>query len=489
MRDLNSRLYRDTGDVCGKSESSPAKSLYRMNRAEADKLPDERTCACGVSCASNAWNVNFSNGNVNNNNKNNTNYVRCVHFLNAKNILENKSIYNAYVDCRRRKRGTANEQEFERKIASNLVTLTKELQSGKYSPGKSICFVVRNPKPREVFAADFRDRIVHHLIVRRLEPYWERVFICDSYACRKGKGTLAAVDRIAHNVRSITENGRKRAYFLQLDVANFFMSINRDILWGLLEKGLEKQFRSNPEEKENIRKILRILVFHNPTESYIDKAKPYEWDLVPPNKSLFHCGRNVGLPIGNLTSQFFANVYLNELDQFVKHVLKAKYYVRYVDDFVIMHERKEQLSEWYEIIKKFLADRLNLRLKKAVKLAGISTGINFLGYVQHVHYRLVRRRVINNFKKKLEKWARKEKAGRFGWSELCDIRSLFNSYLSHSAKANAHRIFNKVLKDNKWIFKYFDFRGCKVVLKPEFKAEREKQIWDFIKGGQNGEIY
>ena len=491
MRDLNLRLYRDTRDVYGKSESSPAESPYQMTRAEADKFPDLRTHGGRlVLRASNAWNVNFnSSGNVNNNNKNNTNYARCVRFLNAKNILEEKSVYNAYVDCRRRKRGTANEQEFEKRVSSNLVSLTKELQNGTYKPGKSICFVVKNPKPREVFAADFRDRIVHHLIVRRLEPYWERVFIYDSYACRKGKGTLAAVDRIAHNVRSITENGRTRAYFLQLDVANFFMSINRDILWGLLEKGLEKQFRSNPEEKENVRKILRILVYHNPTESYIDKAKPYEWDLVPPNKSLFHCDRNVGLPIGNLTSQFFANVYLNELDQFVKHVLKAKYYVRYVDDFVIMHERKEQLSEWYEIIKKFLADRLNLRLKKAVKLAGISTGINFLGYVQHVHYRLVRRRVINNFKMKLEKWARKEKAGKFGWSDLCDIRSLLNSYLSHSAKANARRIFNKVLTANKWILKYFDIRGCKVVLKPEFKAEREKQIWDFIKGGQNGEIY
>lgn len=463
MRDLNLRLYRDTRDVYGKSESSPAESPYQMTRAEADKFPDLRTHGGRlVLRASNAWNVNFnSSGNVNNNNKNNTNYARCVRFLNAKNILEEKSIHNAYVDCRRRKRGTANEQEFEKRVSSNLVSLTKELQNGTYSPGKSVCFVVKNPKPREVFAADFRDRIVHHLIVRRLEPYWEKVFIFDSYACRKGKGTLAAVDRVAHFIRSITKNGKKRAYFLQLDVANFFMSINRDILWKLLEKGLDRQFREESEEKENIRKLLKILVFHDPTENYINKARPEEWAMVPPQKSLFHSGGR-GLPIGNLTSQFFANVYLNTLDQFVKHTLKARYYVRYVDDFIILHESKEQLSKWLEIIRNFLEERLELKLKKAVKLAPLSCGINFLGYVQHVFYRLVRRRVINNFAQKLEGWRKKAAKRKLDLSELAEVRSLLNSYLSHAAKAKARTIFNKVLNLNKWIWNYFEFQKSKV---------------------------
>ena len=132
---------------------------------------------------------------------------RC-HAVTERAFLSPSNIFKAYIDCRKRKRSTVNAQKFERNLCTNIVSLTKSLQSGNYEPGKSICFVVRNPKPREVFAADFKDRIVHHLVVRFLEQHWEKVFIHDSYACRKNKGTLAAVERVAHNMRSITQNGK-----------------------------------------------------------------------------------------------------------------------------------------------------------------------------------------------------------------------------------------------------------------------------------------
>ena len=415
-----------------------------------------------------------------------------------------------------------NAQNFERNLCTNIVSLTKSLQSGNYEPGKSICFVVRNPKPREVFAADFKDRIVHHLVVRFLEQHWEKVFIHDSYACRKNKGTLAAVERVAHNMRSITQNGKKRAYFMQLDVKNFFMSIDKEILWKLLEKGLKKQLgiRKNAENSvqmtifdidsaekeenfEQISKILKTLLFHEPTKDYINKSTKREWSWVPPEKSLFNAGNGKGLPIGNLTSQFFANVYLNELDQFIKHVLKIKYYVRYVDDFVIMHEDKEQLRTWLAAIKEFLKEKLGLTLKNEVKVAPLSNGINFLGYVQHIFYRLVRRRVVNNFRNKLGFFSTeiidnndnvdsppvkiskcrnfeistKETAATTRTSGAIEkLRSVLTSYLAYSSKANSFRIVLKTLHPHQWLKDFFRLKRTKAEILESLASSRREAV-------------
>lgn len=426
-----------------------------------------------------------------------------------------------------------NAQKFERKLCTNIVSLTKLLQSGNYEPGKSICFVVRNPKPREVFAADFKDRIVHHLVVRFLEQHWEKVFIHDSYACRKNKGTLAAVERVAHNMRSITQNGKKRAYFMQLDVKNFFMSIDREILWKFLEKGLKKQLgvRKNYENRvqmtifdidsaekeqnfEQISKILKTLLFHEPTKDYINKSTKREWSWVPPEKSLFNAGDGKGLPIGNLTSQFFANVYLNELDQFIKHVLKVKYYVRYVDDFVIMHEDKEQLRTWLAAVKEFLKEKLGLTLKNEVKVAPLSNGINFLGYVQHIFYRLVRRRVVNNFRNKLRELenpsqsllrqaqqptalpnkgepsknlpltqgevSRSDGEGKQFFALLTKLRSVLTSYLAYSSKANSFRIVIKTLHPHQWLKQFFKLYRTKASFIEDITLENKKFITNFF---------
>jgi len=151
-------------------------------------------------------------------------------------------IHEAYLDCRRRKRGTANALRFEMNQAGHLLDLEEELNSGSYRPSRSVCFVNLRPKPREIFAADFRDRVVHHLFVREIERHWERVFIHDSYACRPGKGTHAAVDRLEEFVRSVTRGGRSRAWFLQFDVHNFFMSIDREILFRMIDGGLGRQY-------------------------------------------------------------------------------------------------------------------------------------------------------------------------------------------------------------------------------------------------------
>ncbi|MBR6421925.1 reverse transcriptase [bacterium] len=397
-------------------------------------------------------------------------------------FLASRNIYKAYVSCRRRKRNTANARKFDMRFSQNIVRLTRALQSGKYTPGKSICFVVRNPKPREVFAADFKERIVHHLLVEELEKYWEKIFIFDSFACRKGKGNLAAVERVAHFMRSVTDNGRRRAFFLQIDIASFFMSIDKAILWQLLKKGMEKQFKE-PGKAEQVAGIAKTLLFHDPTKKYYNKAKASEWKLVPDKKSLFHCEQGKGLPIGNLTSQFFANVYLNELDQYAKHTLKIRCYVRYVDDIVVIHESKNKLAEYFNKIKVFLREKLKLKLKPAVKLAGLSCGINFLGYVQHVFYRLPRRRVLNNVRNTMQKWDFVRKIKEFDFEDLKKLRSSINSYLSYMAHASAKKAVKRFFQEYSWVLEYFKLLPGKVVLKDEIINAEKQRIYKKVYGG------
>ncbi len=275
-------------------------------------------------------------------------------------------------------------------MLTNLFDLALDLQKGRYQPSRSVCFVTRSPKLREVFAADFRDRIVHHLVVRELEKIWEPRFIYDSYASRKGKGIHSAVDRLQGFMRKVTRNGKRAGFFLQLDIRSFFMSIDKRILFSLFDR--------DRKTSDVLRWVLSVLIFHDPTTNYCFKGNGRLLDAIPPHKTLFKTGLYKGLPIGNLTSQFFANVYLNELDQFVKHELKCRFYLRYVDDFILLAESEDQLLKWRQALSGFLEDHLALRLRGGDRVRRVSDGADFLGYVTRPGYRLVRKRVVNNFK-------------------------------------------------------------------------------------------
>lgn len=254
------------------------------------------------------------------------------------------------------------------------------------------------PKLREIFAADFRDRIVHHLLVGTLEPDWERIFIHDSYACRTGKGVHKAVDRLQSFLLRATANGTRPAWYLQLDVHNYFMSMDKDVLWRLLGPRIHDA---------NVAWLTRLLVYHDCTRDYVYKGRPGLLARVPPHKSLLQCPPGKGLPIGNLNSQFFANVYLNSLDQFVKHDLKCRHYLRYCDDFVLVSRDPDELRAWRGAIAAFLAERLLLRLNdQRERLRPVADGVDFLGYVVRPHYRLARRRVVSRMHERLAAFER-----------------------------------------------------------------------------------
>jgi RNA-directed DNA polymerase len=303
----------------------------------------------------NAWNVNMNNGNVNNNNKNNNNYVwpvRSDH--DALRLFSFKNIYRQYLKCRKNKRGTINALRFEANCEENLIDLQRVLVDRTYYPSRSVCFMAVKPKLREIFAADFRDRIVDHVLVDYLESIWEPKFIFDSYACRKNKGIHLAVKRLQGFLRKVTRNGSRQAFYLQLDIKNFFMSIDKDILYQIIAEKIRD---------ESILWLAGLLIYHNCTKDYILKGDMDYLRKIAPQKSLFYTMGRKGLPIGNLSSQFFANLYLNELDQFVKHHLKCRYYLRYCDDFVMLSEERDKLIKWKAEVERFLAERLKLRLK------------------------------------------------------------------------------------------------------------------------------
>ncbi len=209
-------------------------------------------------------------------------------------------VYGAYLDCRRTKRNSLSALAFEVDHEANLLMLVDELREGRYKPGTSVCFYTRKPKCREIFAAHFRDRIVHHLVFKKISPVWEKIFIHHSYACRSGKGTHAAANAVQKFLRMATSNGVRRAWYLKLDIKNFFMSIDREILFKMLISKCPQGY---------LQELLKTLVFHDPTGDYELQDRQGFGKMLPMHKSLFYTKPTCGLPIGNLTSQFFANVY------------------------------------------------------------------------------------------------------------------------------------------------------------------------------------
>ena len=354
-----------------------------------------------------------------------------------------KNLHEAYLSCRKRKRNTINALRFEERILDNLFELGAALAEGSYTPSRSVCFIAKQPKHREIFAADFRDRVVHHLLVPRLEEIFEPKFIHDSFACRTGKGTHAAVQRLQQFMNSVTRRGEVSAWFLQLDIRSFFMSMDREILLGMLARHVR-----DPRLLE----LAALIVRNDCTRDFVYKGDPRLLQGIPPHKSLFHIPKGKGLPIGNLTSQFFGNVYLNELDQFVKHILKARFYLRYVDDFVLLHTDREMLMHYQEQISLFLTQRLALELKAEQTIKRVSEGANFLGYIVRPDYSLVRGRVAGNLRARLRMYGDELMQGtknihlHLHEEPLRRLRQTLASYLGHFKHANARTLTRSIFE-------------------------------------------
>ena len=352
-----------------------------------------------------------------------------VKLMMIESSLTIEAVFDAYFDCRKYKRNSINQLRFEADLESNLVGLYRDLVSGNYKIGRSIAFVVTRPKIREVWAADFRDRVVHHVIYKAIFDRFHRRFIRDSYACIPGRGTHDGLRRVSSFARSITRNWTRPAYCLKADVANFFNSIDRRTVIDLAERHVHEEW---------LRVLIRQVTLHDPRPGAIMRSPVSLFAQVPRHKSLLHAPDGKGLPIGNLTSQFFANLYMNELDQYVKHGLKAEYYGRYVDDVVLFHEDTDVLNMWYKQMDDFIQSKLGLRLhpnKKHINRA--DAGIDFTGFIIKPGRTYLRQTSLSNCKQKIRAWERS--GSPVDPATLEKVSHSLNSYLGLFRQVNGYK--------------------------------------------------
>ena len=327
--------------------------------------------------------------------------VNCVSADSVSDEILRDEIFRAYFCARANKRNTQSQVRFERSLSVNLMSLYRDVRNRNYRPLRSMCFIIHDPVQREVFAASFRDRIIHHYLYNQLEPIFEPAFIYDSYSCRKGKGTLFGIERLEHHIRSCSENYHKQCFALKLDIEGYFMKMDRSLLFDILLFRIDSLASCGrlPSgfDYDTVLFLLRQVVFLDPTKGCRIKGQLSDWRGLPDSKSLFKSAPGCGLPIGNLTSQLFSNVYLNELDQYVKRNLGFHHYGRYVDDFYIIDESCDRLSAAVPLIAEFLHSRLRLNLNyRKVKIFPVECGVPFLGAVispdgRHLNRRSIRR--------------------------------------------------------------------------------------------------
>jgi len=292
---------------------------------------------------------------------------------------------------------------FSLRFMDNILKLHRDLVEKIYRHGPYHAFEINDPKPRNIHKASVRDRIIHHAVYRILYPYFDKKFIYDSYSCRNDKGTHKAIDRFRFMARKASRNNTRTAWILKGDIRKFFATINHQILKDILRRHVED---------DNIFRLLEEIIDSFHTENSI----------------------TVGLPLGNVTSQLFVNVYMNEFDQFLKQKLKIRYCIRYADDFVILSDNKQYLENLIPQIAEFLKIKLDLLLnEKKVFIQPLFRGVDFLGWVHFPYHRILRTTTKRRMFKRLKQHRTKETMA---------------SYLDLLKHGNTYKLIKRISEDN-----------------------------------------
>ena len=406
-----------------------------------------------------AWNVNFNNGNANYNHQNNNGRVRAVRSVSpsasgeyqgaTQGEVSFRDLHTSWQRARRQKVPSQNQLQFESQWIDGLLELQQQINGGQWQPRATTCFIATKPKARQIHAPDFADRIVHHWLVPQLEAIYEPGFIHHSYANRICKGTHAAVAALRGMVRQV-DSGQGGGWYLQLDIRNFFNTVHRPTLYRMLKQRMQRGVAPLTAQRVT-HALLRQSVEH---QGVVHRSTASERSRVPAHKRLENAAPGCGLPVGNLSSQFFANVYLDALDQFVKHTLKVPRYLRYVDDFVLVHHSREQLQAWLEQITTFLRTELRLELKADIRLRPLTAGVDFLGYVTYPTHTRVRSRVVKHADAALRAWHHTHATPlgvRCTPAEFRNLGSIWASYRGHFANADSYRLQQLFYAHHPWL--------------------------------------
>ena len=363
-------------------------------------------------------------------------------------------LMQAYLDARRHKRNRRYQLDFEADLEANLDRLTDELYNRTYKPLPPDCFIITDPKKREVFAASFRDRVVHHLYYNYVHEMFERTFIADSYSCIKRRGTHYGIRRLVSHIRKESRNYKEDCHVLKMDIRGYFMHINRNRLLELCFDTIDRmamhktgkyrsRFWSEVIDISFVKYLTREIVLLDCTADCHLKGCPSDWNGLQPSKSLFHSPEGCGLPIGNLTSQLFSNVYLNMLDQYMKRTLKCRHYGRYVDDFYVVSADRDWLHSLIPQVRAFLKDELGLTLHEGkLRIDSVRQGVEFLGAYLKPWRMLVSRSTLRRMKPKLRALAMSVKAGCLTFEQL---RPSLNSFLGVLGHYRSYRLRKAML--------------------------------------------
>lgn len=279
--------------------------------------------------------------------------------------LDINNIYNAYLRARKNKRSKKEVIDFELNLETNLSKIYNELRYLTYKPGKYKEFIIHEPKERLIMSLPFKDRVVHQWYIEEfIKPFYVKRFITDSYACIEGRGTHKAVFKLQ---KYLKENNNKEFYVLKCDIEKYFFNIDKDILFNILKRDIKDKY---------LLELTKKIIFDNIS----------------------------GLPIGNYTSQYYANIYLNELDWFIKDKLDVKYYIRYMDDFILLLDSSEECKLVLEKIRSFLNNKLKLKLNKKTRYFKYKSEIDFCGYLVFPNKLLPRKRNIKKIFKIINKF-------------------------------------------------------------------------------------
>lgn len=353
-----------------------------------------------------------------------------------KNIYEKiydfENLHKAWEEARKGKRYRDDVLIFNRNYEEQLINIQNHLIYETYEVGKYHTFYVYEPKKRLIMSLPFKDRIVQWAIYRQLFPLYEKTFIFDSYACRKGKGTHKAADRLQYWLRQ-TERKPERYYYLKMDISKYFYRVDHDILLKILARRIKDQ------------RLLNLLEKIINCESMNFGLPPgKEPDEVAVSDRL----SNKGMPIGNLTSQMFANIYLNEVDQYAKHELGLHYYIRYMDDIIILHHDKKYLAEVKELLRAFLSDELRLDLNNKTTIRPCSMGVDFVGFRIWSTHRRLKKKTAVKIKRNLKNQIAKVKAGEERKDRLDRSVASYRGILSHFNSYGLRQSLNTLFKEN-----------------------------------------
>ena len=317
-------------------------------------------------------------------------------------LISIENLLFAWQEFLKGKRNKKDVQQFQFNFMDNIVSLHQELSHHTYKHGLYQEFRINDPKPRIIHKASVRDRLLHHAVYRSLYPLFDNIFITDSYSCRNNKGMHRAIQRLRQFSYSVSKNNTKPCWVLKCDIKKFFHSIDQQVLLQILEERISDK---------NIMVLLKEII------------------------ASFHADqRGIGLPLGNLTSQLFCNIYMNEFDQFIKHILKVKYYIRYADDFMILDQDKQYLENLIPIMGTFLQRNLKLQIHPGkIFIKTLASGMDFLGWIHYFDHRILRtitkRRMFKRLRNNTNPQSIQSYFGMMSHGNTYNIKSMIHFYL------------------------------------------------------------